>query len=205
MSRPSTSAPTGGRCWRSRSMHAYPEVLKRAVVMAVPYPLAAAGIIAEPALLHYTFHVWFHQLKELPENIIPGNDFAYIEYLWRLWEPGLDDLDHLASIKRTLAHRRRADRRARGTTARCSTRPRWTRRLRERAVESIGRPDPGEPRSEIYGKERSARCVRRGRTRPFFSNEFRIQSVPEGGQHSIHRSPPAVINELILSWLSSGA
>lgn len=181
-------------------MHAYPEVLKRAVVMAVPYPLAAAGIVADPALLHYTFHVWFHQIEGLPENIIPGNDFAYVDYLWNLWEPGFQDPEHLASVKRTLAHD--------GALAAALGyyRAMFNPEKMDPALADVramfGRPI-SVPTLGIYGRDDPLGAFDEAH-RPFFSSEFRI-ARPAGGQHFVHRSQPELINELIVSWLSAGA
>jgi pimeloyl-ACP methyl ester carboxylesterase len=180
-------------------MQAYPEVLKRSVVMAVPYPLAAAGIVADPALLHYTFHVWFHQLEGLPENTIPGSDFAYVEYLWRLWEPGFEDPDHLASIKRTLAHDGAL------SAALGYYRAMFNPEKMDPALADVRATFGNQisvPTLGIYGKDDPLGVFDEAH-RPFFSNEFRIER-PAGGQHFIHRSRPDVVNELILSWFSAG-
>ena len=181
-------------------MQAYPEVVRRAVVMVVPYPLAAAGIVADPALLHYSFHVWFHQLEGLPENVIPGNDFAYIEYLWRLWEPGFEDPDHLANVKRTLAHDGAL------TAALGYYRAMFNPEKMDPALADVRAKFGNQisvPTLGIYGKDDPLGVFDEAH-RPFFSNEFRIER-PAGGQHFIHRSQPDVINELLVSWLSAGA
>src|SRR5262245_45977468 len=82
---------------------AFPEYVRRAVVMAIPHPRIRPRLLASPEQIHRSFHWWFFQLPDLPEIAIPMNDFAFIDYLWRFWSPGLDDGEHVASIKKMLA------------------------------------------------------------------------------------------------------
>ena len=181
-------------------LQAYPEVVKRAVVMVVPMMAAVAGLFAQPEVIHYSFHVWFHQLTGLPEATIPANDFAYVDYLWRLWEPGFEDPDHIAGVKRTLAHdgalsaalgyyRAMFDP-AKMDPALDEVRAKFGNQIAVPTLAIFGDKDPLSVFDEAH--------------RPFFSNEFRIER-PAHGQHFIHRSQPALINDLILSWLSAGA
>ena len=180
-------------------LQAYPEAVKRAVLMVVPMPLAAAGILAMPAVIHYSFHVWFHQLEGIPENTIPANDFAYIDYLWDLWEPGFQDPEHIASVKRTLAHEgalkaalsyyRAMFDPAKADPALAGVRAKLGDQISVPTLAIFGKDDPLGVFDEAH--------------RPFFSGELRIER-PEGGQHFIHRSRPELINEMIVSWLSAG-
>lgn len=177
----------------------FPEVVRRAVVTAIPYPPAATGLLAAPDLLQHYFHVWFHQMPSLPEAAIPLNDFAYVDYLWHLWEPGFEDPDHLARVKRTLS--------APGAlTAALGY---------YRAVFDPARSDPAladitgklggpidVPMLVIFGKDDPlSRFV--ADHEPYFTSEFRAELV-EGCEHFAHRSRPAAINELILSWFAAG-
>ncbi|MGH2784095.1 MAG: alpha/beta fold hydrolase [Actinomycetota bacterium] len=180
-------------------MQAYPEVVRRSVVMAVPYPLAAAMIVTKPELIHHTFHVWFQQLPGIAEAAISAGDFAYIEYLWRFWEPGFEDPQHIASVKRTLA-----------TDGALTAALGYYRAMFDPEKSD---PDLADVRAKfglpmtvptlaIFGMDDPLGAFAEEH-RPFFSGELRIER-PDGGQHFIHRSRPAVINEMILSWLSAG-
>lgn len=83
---------------------AYPELIRRAVVMAVAHPgQARRTLLSSPRHVHRSFHWWFFQLSGLPETAIAANDFAFIDYLWNYWSPGHEDAAHIAEIKRMLA------------------------------------------------------------------------------------------------------
>lgn len=82
---------------------AFPELVRRAVVMAVPHPAQVAKSLLEPRHVHRSFHWWFFQLPDLPERALAANDHAFIDYLWSYWtSPGHADVAHLASIKAML-------------------------------------------------------------------------------------------------------
>jgi pimeloyl-ACP methyl ester carboxylesterase len=180
-------------------MQLYPEAVRRAVVMAVPLPQAAAGILMMPELLHHTFHVWFHQMPHIPEAAIAANDFAYVDYLWRFWEPGHEDPEHIARVKRTLA----------GDGALSAAlgyyRATFGQAPSDPALDSMrGRLGGtiGVPTMAIFGKDDPLAAFAENHA-AFFTGEFRLE-LPEGGQHFIHRSRPDAINELVLSWLGAG-
>ena len=180
-------------------MQAFPEAVRRAVVTAVPMPQAAARILEMPEMLHHTFHVWFQQMEFIAEVAIAANDFAYIDYLWRFWEPGFEDPDHVASVKRTLAadgsltaaltYYRATFDPARMDPALDDARQRLTGSISVPTLLVFGKDDPLGVFAEAH--------------RPFFTGEFRIER-PDGGQHFIHRSRPEAINALIVEWLRAG-
>lgn len=179
-------------------MQLYPEVVRRAVVMAVPLPQAAAGILMMPELLHHTFHVWFQQLPHISEAAIAANDFAYVDYLWRFWEPGFDDPEQVASVKRTLAgdgalsaaleYYRATFDAVRMDPALSDDRARLGGAIPVPTLAIFGKKDP----LAVFGENHAQ----------FFSGEFRLELM-EGGQHFIHRSRPDAVNELIVSWLGA--
>jgi len=83
---------------------AFPELIRRAVVLAVAHPgQTRRTLLGSPKHIHRSFHWWFFQLSELPEAAIAANDFAFVDYLWDYWSPGHEDVAHLAQIKRMLA------------------------------------------------------------------------------------------------------
>ncbi|MGH2725418.1 MAG: alpha/beta fold hydrolase, partial [Actinomycetota bacterium] len=181
-------------------MQAFPESVRRAVVTAVPLPQAAARILEMPEMLHHTFHVWFQQMEFIAEAAIAANDFAYVDYLWRLWEPGFSDPEHLASVKRTLA----AD--GALSAALGYYRATFNPARMDPALDEVRRRLGGAitvPTLAIFGKD-DPLGVYADEHRPFFTGEFRLER-PAGGQHFIHRSRPDAVNELIVSWLRAGA
>ena len=179
-------------------LRAFPGSVRRAVTMAVPYPPAAAGIVTMPDLIHHYFHVWFHQLPALPEASIPMNDFAYVDYLWRMWEPGFEDPEHLASVKRTLSpdgalHAALEYYRAVFDPSRLDP------ALADIASRLGGPIDV--PTLLLFGKDDPLARFAPDHT-PLFTGEFHVELV-EGGEHFMHRSRPESINELILSWFGA--
>jgi pimeloyl-ACP methyl ester carboxylesterase len=83
---------------------AHPELVRRAVVMAVPHPAETAKSVLNARHVHRSFHWWFFQLPRLPETALAENDFAFVDYLWEYWaSPGYRDTEHVAKIKRMLA------------------------------------------------------------------------------------------------------
>lgn len=180
-------------------MQAYPESVRRAVVMAVPLAAAAAEILTMPELLHHTFHVWFQQMPFLPEAAIPTNDFAYIDYLWRFWEPGFSDPEHVARVKRTLAEEGALAAALGYYRATFGSAPADPALNHVRARLST----IGVPTMLIFGRDDPLGAFA-DKHAPFFTGEFRLELL-EGGQHFMHRSRPEAVNELILSWLSAGA
>lgn len=82
---------------------AFPQRVRRAVVMAVPHPAVVAASMLEPRHVHRSFHWWFFQLADLPERALVKDDHAFIDYLWTYWTaPGHQDAAHIAQVKRML-------------------------------------------------------------------------------------------------------
>src|SRR5262245_49547048 len=71
---------------------AWPELVRRAVVMAVPHPVAGRRGHLSAKHVHRSFHWWFFQLPGLPERALAADDFAFVDYLWAYWcAPGHRD------------------------------------------------------------------------------------------------------------------
>src|SRR5215469_16909613 len=64
---------------------AFPQLIRRAVVMAVPHPARSAESALDPKHVHRSFDWWFFQLPDLPEKALAANDFAFVDYLWEHW------------------------------------------------------------------------------------------------------------------------
>jgi len=67
---------------------AYPESVRRAVILAVPHPVEVRRTLKRSARHAVrSFHWFLFQLPGLPEWLCRTRDFAFIEWLWKLWSP----------------------------------------------------------------------------------------------------------------------
>jgi pimeloyl-ACP methyl ester carboxylesterase len=82
-----------------------PSRVRRLVSMALPHPaVVGATLTGDWEQRKRSWYMWFFQLAVLPELVIPGDDWAFIERLWREWSPGhTPDPDSMAALKQTLA------------------------------------------------------------------------------------------------------
>ena len=176
---------------------AFPELVRRAVVMAVPHPAVTAKSVLDPRHVHRSFHWWFFQLPELPEKALVANDFAFVDYLWEYWSsPGYHDAAHLAEIKRMLAEpgaltATLAYYRAMFDPRNIDPKLEGLRRSMERpiAVPTLAICGGDDMRAELMGDQ--AR---------YFTGPYRYEVVAGAG-HFLHREKPAEVTRLVLDWL----
>ncbi len=82
---------------------ARPDLLASVVLMAVPHPEIVSQHLLVPKHIHRSFHWWFFQQKDFPEEALLADDMAFIDYLWQYWTvPSHQDAAHILQIKRCL-------------------------------------------------------------------------------------------------------
>lgn len=176
---------------------AYPDYVRRAVLLAVPHPAEVkATLRRSPKHALRSFHWFLFQLPALPEWLCARRDYAFLETLWKLWSPDFEDQAHVAGIRRamatpgaleaSLAYYRAMFRRDRADPALAAVRAR---------SEGLS----GVPTRVLCG----TRDMRREMLEPqrrWFSGEYDWHTV-EGAGHFLHREKPAEVNRLILDWL----
>jgi pimeloyl-ACP methyl ester carboxylesterase len=83
-----------------------PASWRRCVIMNVP-PLAIdAQIMFSYPQVKREFYWWFHQMK-VSDQVVPLNNFSYIDGIWADWSPGYDareDLPHAKDCMRPPGH-----------------------------------------------------------------------------------------------------
>lgn len=177
---------------------AFPERVRRAVVMAVPHPAEVARSMLLPKHVHRSFHWWFFQLADLPEQALLADGGAFIDYLWSYWtRPGHEDAAHIADIKvmlarpgvlsATLGYYRAMLDPGKGNPALDPV-----RRLMDRPI--------GVPTLALCGADdlRAELMNDQGR---HFSGEYRYAEVAGAG-HFPQREQPAEVTRLLLDWLA---
>ena len=176
---------------------AYPELVRRAVVMAVPHPEEVNKSLLLPKHVQRSFHWWFFQLPHLPEKALAENDFAFIDYLWNYWtSPGYSDTAHIASVKQmlkqpgvltaTLGYYR-----ARGDMQKMDPELKGLRRAmaRQITVPTLALCGADDLRAELMTDQTQ-----------YFTGEYRFELVAGAG-HFLHREQPAQVTRLVLDWL----
>ena len=176
---------------------AYPELVRRAVVMAVPHPAETAKSVLNARHVHRSFHWWFFQLPNLPEKALAENDFAFVDYLWEFWSaPGYRDTKHIAEIKRMLAE----------PGALAATlgyyRAMFDQRNMDPRLDSLRKSMGGPikvPTLALCGGD-DMRAELMTDQAKHFSGEYRYEVVAGAG-HFLHREKPAEVTRLVLDWL----
>ena len=178
---------------------AFPELIGRAVVMAVPHPAQVAKSMLDAKHIHRSFHWWFFQLPDLPEKAIVENDFAFIDYLWRYWtSAGYEDLAHLRKVKAMLSEP--------GVLAatlgyyRAMLDPKkWDPRLHDMR-QAMDRPI-AVPTLALCGSDDLRGELMHDQAQ-YFCGEYSYQEVAGAG-HFLHREKSGEVTRLMLDWLGA--
>lgn len=174
----------------------YPELIKRAVLMAIPHPDATSKSLGDPEQIHRAFHWWYFQIPDLPEKTVPMNDYAFIDYLWNYWSPGHHDAPHIARVKQTLSQPGALS--AAIGYYRAAFNPAYRDPALGHLWTKLG-AKIGVPTLALCGAD-DIRAGPMSSQAEFFAAEYRYQEVPDCG-HFLHRERPDLVNELVLEWL----
>ncbi len=175
---------------------AYPEMIDRAVLMAVPHPGEVAKSLLNPKHVHRSFHWWFFQQTALPEKAIVNDNFSFIDYLWDYWTaPGYQDQAHIQSIKEmlaqpgvlaaTLEYYRAMFDPAKADPKLAKLRDLMARPIKVPTLALCGAQDL---RAELMQNQSQ-----------YFDAEYDFRLVEEAG-HFLHREQPLAVNAQIINW-----
>ena len=178
---------------------AFPELIRRAVLMAVPHPAQVGKSMLDAKHVHRSFHWWFFQIPDLPEKALAENDFAFIDYLWNYWTSrDYHDAAHIAEIKgmlkqpgvlaATLGYYRAMLDTHKGDPRLDNLRLSLNRPIKAPTLALCGSDDL---RAELMTNQAQ-----------YFSGEYRFELVAGAG-HFLHREKPAQVTRLILDWLGT--
>jgi pimeloyl-ACP methyl ester carboxylesterase len=179
---------------------AFPESVRRAVLLAVPHPAEVRRRLRRsPRQVIRSFHWFLFQLPWLPERICRVGNGAFLEFLWWLWSPDYTDREHVAQIRRmmrqpgvmeaTLAYYRAL----------------FDRKLQDPALAGLRAKLDGPIRvpTLVACGTRDMRGEMLEAGRAYFAAEYQWTTV-EGAGHFLHREKPDAVNRLILEWLQRG-
>ncbi len=177
----------------------YPELIARAVLLAIPHPAAMAASLADPAQLKRAFHWWYFQIPGLAEAQVPNADYALIDFLWADWSPGHDHSAHVARVKHML--RQPGAFAAAIAYYRAAFDPAYRDPALEPMRATLGQPI-AVPTLALCGID----DLRRGpmaTQADHFTGDYAYREIPDAG-HFLHREQPAAVNAAILDWLAGG-
>jgi len=176
---------------------AFPELIRRAVLLAVPHPVQIRRTLKRsPRHVLRSFHWFLFQLPWLPEALCRAGNFAFIEFLWWLWSPDYRDQAHVARVKRALAEPGAME----ATLAyyRAALKPAFQDPALAELRARLDRPTP-VPTLVACGS-RDMRREMLPAQREFFTGPYEWTTV-EGAGHFMHREKPEEVNRLVLGWL----
>ncbi|MEO0368087.1 MAG: alpha/beta hydrolase [Pseudomonadota bacterium] len=179
---------------------AFPEKIKRAVVLAVPHPVEINRTLRK-SLRHClrSFHWFLFQLPWFPEKLIRWSRGGFLRFLWKIWSPDFNDAEHVdqvtsamlqgRGVEDTLAYYRAAVQTAYRDQNLKSVFERLDDKISVPTLTLCGRQDM---RKELLPRAADCFCE---------SADYQWSLIDNAG-HFLHREQPEVVNKEILRWLS---
>jgi pimeloyl-ACP methyl ester carboxylesterase len=168
---------------------AAPDRWRRLVAMAVPPPAVASAAFLHYAQLKRSFYIFLFQTG-LAELVVPADDLAFIDGLWRDWSPSYDATADLLDVKASL--REPANLGAAIGYYRAMFRG-----------QGMSDASPNQPTLYLHGDDDGAFGVEGiAGAADHLSAESRVDVLPGVG-HFLHLERPDAVNQLIVDWLTT--
>ncbi len=177
---------------------AFPERVRRAVLLAVPHPAQIRRTLRRsPIQAIRSFHWFLFQLPSVPESLLRARNFAFMEFLWRLWSPNFEDHAHVARIKKMMSEPGALE------ATLSYYRAMMKREMQDPALTDIWRnlDRPITTPTLVLCGSHDMRGKMLEDQDEYFAGEYRW-GIVEGAGHFLHRERPREVNERILAWLS---
>lgn len=176
---------------------AFPELVRRAVLLAVPHPAQVRTTLRKsPKHAIRSFHWFLFQLPLIPELLCRANDYAFLETLWKLWSADYRDHEHVASIRKTMAEPgalQAALAYYRAMFAAKNADPALAD-VRSRLDRAIAVP------TRVLCGARDMRKEMLEEQRRYFAGPYEWRTIDDAG-HFLHREQPEAVNRQIIDWL----
>ena len=177
---------------------AYPGSILRAAILAVPHPVEVRRTLkTSPKHILRSFHWFLFQLPWLPERLCRLNDYACIEFLWKLWSPAYSDHAHVTQVKQMLAQPGAL------VAALAYYRAMFNPANADPALADITArlSDPITAPTRVLCGSRDMRLEMLPRQADLFAGPYEW-GVVEGAGHFLHREKPAQVNADLIDWLA---
>ncbi|MGY3577668.1 alpha/beta fold hydrolase [Bradyrhizobium sp. USDA 4504] len=169
-----------------------PSAIKAAVVMNTAHPITITSLRSDPDAVRSVFHVYFFTVPGA-HSAVNIEGLPFVDYLWKLWSPTLQNDEHLRSVKETLS--------SPGTMKAAL---KYYNGLVDAGV--AGRlpiNDMHTPTLTIYGgNDPTARYSIK--EEPLFKGPHRRIVLPDVG-HFLHLEREAEVTGLIMDWFTTHA
>jgi len=178
-----------------------PERFVKLVTMAVPHPAALGAVFLSPEQLKRSFYMFVFQTS-FAEIVVPNDDFAFIDFLWRTWSPGHEPDDaFMRALKDTLASPGSTEAAIGYYRAMFGTTP------PNPALDEAGAAGSGPiqvPTLYLHGADdgcMGVESVNPAELAPFFPAGLEVEIVPASG-HFLHLDQPEAVNRKVLDFLT---